>query len=78
MAYLSAEGHILEGKQRFWDPVKARCIEMGFAGKISANRYDGSPDRGVRLLTIGLRLVLYRYIIIIRLLQTIVGDEIFS
>jgi len=53
-----------------------RCICMGFTGKITINGYVGSSDMSVRLLTIGLQLALY--IIIIRLLQTMVGDEISS
>jgi hypothetical protein len=51
---------------------------MYFAGKIGFNKYDESPDLGIRLFTIGLQLGLYGNIIIIRLLQPTVGNEISS
>jgi|GEM_PF-1391175 len=54
---------------------------MDFAGNISIDRYNKSPDPRIRLLTVGLQLALYDlycYIIIIRLLQTMVGNEISS
>jgi hypothetical protein len=51
---------------------------MDFAGKIGVNRYSEFPDPRAQLLTIRLQLALYRNIIIIRLLQTMVGNEISS
>ena len=49
---------------------------MVFAGKINVSSYDESSGARIRSLAIGLQLALYGYIIIIRLLQTIVGNEI--
>jgi hypothetical protein len=51
---------------------------MDFAGKTDFYGYCRLSDFNVRLLTIRLQLALYGYIIIIRLLQTIVGNEISS
>ena len=61
---------------------------MGFAGKINVNTYDGSRDSGSWLLTIGLQLTPFNRAsvesksvelkIIIRLLQPMGGNEIFS
>ena len=54
---------------------------MDFAGKINFSKYNEYPDASIRLLTIGLRLDTSSRIIIglkIRLLQTMVGDEISS
>jgi len=52
---------------------------MNFAGKIGTYEYGDSSASRVRLLAIRLQLALYAiycYIIIIRLLQTMVGNEI--
>jgi hypothetical protein len=51
---------------------------MDFAGKTDFYGYFRLSDFNVRLLAIILQLALYGYIIIIRLLQAMVGNEISS
>ena len=51
---------------------------MDSAGKIKLNEHSRPNDPWGRLFTIRLQLALYAYIIIIRLLQTIGGNEISS
>ena len=53
-------------------------VASHFAGKIGVSKYDESSDLRIRLLTTGLQLGLYGYIIIIRLLPSMVGNEISS
>ncbi len=51
---------------------------MDLAGKNNASRYNGFPAHRSPSLTTGLQLALSGRIIIIRLLQVIVGNEISS